>query len=210
MTAIQHVLSPILLPVVRRELAGRLDRASLRALIRDAFAGYDELRPQLPREATVGGRLMVSLAALTIGFYRALLQRGVSEEEGRELTARVTGRVYAQMARVPTVLSRVGARSRRDRLRRATDAFRRFPFGPPSYVMVDVAADPDVVAFDVHRCPVAEVFHAQELGTLCEHSWCNLDFPLAQRWGARLERGHTLAGGATCCDFRWRVTKDER
>jgi ubiquinone biosynthesis protein len=152
---------------------------------------------------------MVHLAALTIGLYRALLGRGIAEAEARSLTAGVTSRVYEKMAALPTALSRVGARSPHDRVKRATDLFRRFPFSAPSYDMVDVEGGSDVVAFDVRRCPVAEHFRAQGLGELCVESWCNLDFPLAEKWGARLERSQTIAGGSTHCDFRWRVTRAE-
>jgi ubiquinone biosynthesis protein len=151
---------------------------------------------------------MVHLAAMTIGLYRALLARDVDEERARELTARVTWRAYEKMASVPTVLSRIGSHSRRDRLVRATDLFRRFPFGAPAYEMIDVPADVDVVAFDVRRCPVAEHFIAQGLGALCVASWCDLDFPLAEIWGAELKRSTTIAGGGTSCDFRWRVRPD--
>ena len=125
------------------------------------------------------------------------------------VTARVSGRVYDKMATVPTALSMLGTGSRWDRLRRATNLFRAFPFSPPSYQMVDVVTDDDVVAFDVHRCPVAEYFRAQDLGALCVESWCNLDYPLAQRWGSELERTQTIAGGACHCDFRWRVIPQE-
>jgi ubiquinone biosynthesis protein len=111
--------------------------------------------------------------------------------------------VYGHMATVPTVLSKFGWPSPHARVKRATDLFRRFPFGAPSYDMVDVPADGQVVAFDVQRCPVAEYFLTQDLGELCVESWCNLDFPLAERWGARLERTTTIAGGAERCDFRW-------
>lgn len=189
---------------VRAELSQRFARPAIRAVVDDALAAYDSQRAFLPVEATVGGRAMVRLAALTIGLYKALLARGFEASEARALTARVTGRIYARMADFPTSLSAVGSPDGRERLRRATDLFRRFPFGAPAYEMVDVAGDGDVVAFDVLRCPVAELFLAHGLGELCVESWCNLDFPLAERWGGRLERTTTIAGGAARCDFRWR------
>jgi ubiquinone biosynthesis protein len=71
--------------------------------------------------------------------------------------------------------------------------------------MVDVPAESNVVAFDVRRCPVAEYLSAQGLSELCVEAWCNLDVPLASKWGARLERTGTLAQGAERCDFRWHL-----
>jgi ubiquinone biosynthesis protein len=70
---------------------------------------------------------------------------------------------------------------------------------------VDVPGGEDVVAFDVRRCPVAEYFRAQGLSQVCVDAWCNLDLPLARKWGARLERTGTLAQGAERCDFRWHL-----
>lgn len=198
-------LEPVLEPAMQRGLGDRFQREEIKALLADAFARYEALRPDLPDEPSAGGRFMVHLAALTIGLFRALGARGLSEDEARALTADVTSRAYAKMAAVPTLLSSIGSRSRRDRVRRATDLFRKFPFSAPSYQMEDVAAGDDVVAFDVRRCPVAEYFRAQGLSGLCIKAWCDLDFALAESWGARLERTTTLADGGDRCDFRWRV-----
>ena len=198
-------LKLVLAPAVRQELAERFDRSTIRAILKDAFEEYDAQRPSLPREESLGGRLMVRLSALTIGLYRALLRHDLTREEARSLTARATARVYGQMATVPTALSAAGAKSAHERVKRATDQFRRFPFSAPSYDMVDVDAGDGTVAFDVRRCPAAEYFRSQGLSDLCVASWCNLDFSLAERWGARLERNTTIAGGARVCDFRWHV-----
>ncbi|MCA9688548.1 MAG: L-2-amino-thiazoline-4-carboxylic acid hydrolase [Nannocystaceae bacterium] len=198
-------LKPALTPSARRGLATRFNRSEIADILDDTFAAYDEQRPQLIREPSAGGRLMVHLAALTVGLYRAITARGVCEDEARALTAAVTWRIYEKMASIPSALARVSAHTAFDFLKRATDLFRRFPFSAPSYVMEDVASNDDVVAFDVRRCPVAEHFRSQGLGELCVASWCNLDVPLAQRWGAQLERSRTIAGGASHCDFRWRV-----
>ncbi len=200
-----RALRPVLATAAQGSLSARFNRGAIRAILDDTFADYEARRSELPREASAGGRLMVHLAALTIGLYRSLLGRGLARSEARSLTAGVTWRAYAKIAAVPTALSRVGARSTTDRVKRATDLFRYFPFSAPSYDMVDVASGADVVAFDVRRCPVAEYFLAEGLGELCVESWCNLDFPLAEMWGARLERRTTIAAGADRCEFRWRV-----
>ena len=200
-----RLLRPLLAPVARRELGHRFDRPTIRRILDDSFASYLAQRDRLPREASVGGRMMVHFAALTVGLYRALLSKGVTEEEARDLTAAVTWRAFRRMATVPTALARMRMGSPRARVQRANDLFRRFPFSQPSYQMVDIASGPNVVAFDVQRCPVAEYFRSQGLGALCQVSWCNLDFRLAREWGIRLERPLTIAGGAGRCDFRWQI-----
>jgi len=195
----------LLTPAAGRALRGRFSPADIRGVMDDAFEDYEQQRPRIPGEKDIGARLMVHFAALTAGFYRALVARRLPDEDARRLTAQTTWLVYDKMAAIPWALARLTRRGRYARLRRATDLFRRFPFRAPGYDMVDVAAAGNVVAFDVRRCPVAEYFQAQGLSQVCVDAWCNLDVPLAEKWGARLERTGTLAQGAECCDFRWRV-----
>ncbi|MGM0578855.1 MAG: L-2-amino-thiazoline-4-carboxylic acid hydrolase [Myxococcota bacterium] len=196
-------------PLVREALRGRLEPAEADAVLDFALRDYAARRPRLPAEPGLNGRLMVRLAALTVGVYRALSDAGLSPEEARDLTARVTGSAYRRMAAVPGALSAMLAGDPVDRVRRATRTFRRFPFGPPAYRMEDVPADERTVAFDVLRCPAADYFRSQGLGPLCQAAWCDLDYPLARAWGTRLERTTTLAGGGARCDFRWRVRSED-
>lgn len=200
-----RLLKPLLAPAARTALRERHSAGEIASVLDDAFADYGRQRFLLPRERQAGARLMVHFAALTAGVYRALRARDLSENDARRLTADMTWRVYKKMAAVPWVIARGTRATPFGRLEKATRVFRTFPFRAPSYDMVDVPADEGVVAFDVRRCPVAEYFHAQELSELCVEAWCNLDIPLAKRWGGHLERSGTLAQGAERCDFRWHV-----
>ncbi len=60
----------------------------------------------------------------------------------------------------------------------------------------------------MRRCPVADYLGSRGAADLCAGSWCNLDYALAEMWGGTLERSGTLVGGASCCDFRFRVPAD--
>ena len=162
-----RLIRPLLSPAVRRVLQARFSRPDIQRILDDAFKDYDRQRPRLPKAKEVGPRLMVHFAALTAGFYRTLLARKVPDEDARRLTAEATWLLYEKMAAVPWALARLTKRTPYARLRRATELFRRFPFRAPSYDMVDVPADADVVAFDVRRCPVAEYFRAQGLSQVC-------------------------------------------
>jgi hypothetical protein len=51
---------------------------------------------------------------------------------------------------------------------------------------------------------------ANDAADLCIGTWCNLDFPLAEMWGGRLERRGTLAAGAPVCDFRFVAAPNRR
>lgn len=202
-----RLIRPILAPAVRRTLRARFSRTDVRRILDDTFKDYGQQLPRIPREQELGGRLMVRLAALTAGFYRALRTRDVADEDARRLTGEVTWLVYEKMSAVPWLVARLTKATPYERLERVTQLFRRFPFRAPSYDMVDVPGGDGVVAFDVRRCPVAEYFRAQGLSQVCVDAWCNLDVPLAKKWGSRLERTGTLAQGAERCDFRWRVER---
>ena len=119
--------------------------------------------------------------------------------------ASATRAAYRVMSSVPGLLSRLAGPDPTRRVRAATKVFRRFPFGPPSYVMEDVEDGERTVAFDVLRCPVAEYFDAASLNELCARSFCDLDYELAAEWGASLQRETTLARGDGACSFRWRT-----
>lgn len=148
---------------------------------------------------------MVRLATLTHALHAELVASGVEPDEATAHTAKVTWSVYGRAGRAVGVAARLVAPTGSvEALRTATRTFRRFPFGPPDYVMVDRDDGPQgVVAFDVQRCPVARYFRAADSVELCRASFCDLDFQLAPLWGARLERSQTLVEGHTCCDFRW-------
>jgi ubiquinone biosynthesis protein len=200
-----RLLRPLITPAARTILRRRFAPEEIAGILDAAFQDYGRQRARLPAEQEVGARLMVHFAALTAAFYRSLRVRNVTDEDARRLTADVTWRVYEKMAAVPWLVARFSRLTPYGRLERATQLFRRFPFRAPSYDMVDVPAGDGVVAFDVRRCPVAEYLRAQGLSQVCVDAWCNLDVPLARKWGARLERTGTLAQGADRCDFRWHV-----
>jgi len=207
------MLLRMILPLVRRlgraPLAEALGRREAERVLREVASGRHRRSERVAQESSVTGRLMVGLAEVTADLDAALRRRGLSEREARELVTRTTWSIYGRMGRVAAWLARLGGRSGEGRLRRAIALFRRWPFGPPAYEMRDVDAGAGVVAFDVVRCPVAEAFRRRGQVELCKASWCDLDYPLARDWGARLERSTTLVEGAERCDFRWRALGGE-
>lgn len=78
-----------------------------------------------------------------------------------------------------------------------------FPFGRPGYQRNDLPHDPAPSAFLITRCPIAELMRAHDASDLCAAAWCDLDYALAEMWGARLARPTTLAAGDESCDFRF-------
>ena len=181
--------------------------AETNAILAETWVAYDLLDRDLPLESNTGAIITTHLAVLTLALHRTLLAKGRSEAESHELIHAIGWDIYNRMADPPFEFARTITADPVKRLRIATDVFRRFPFGPPGYSWRDVQAGADVVAFDCTRCPVAEFFAGHESAALCTATWCALDYPVAEKWGGRLVRPKTIAGGNSHCDFRWHATR---
>lgn len=175
-------------------------------ILAETWRGYDRLERDLSLAANMGAVITTHLAALTLALHQSLRARGRSEADSHALIYKIGWAIYRRMGDVPLEMARALTSDPVKRLRIATDVFRKFPFGPPGYVWRDIEAGGDVVAFDCTRCPVAEFFGQHDAAALCSATWCALDFPLAEKWGGRLERPKTIAGGHDHCDFRWRAS----
>ena len=190
--------------------AGRFTRKDVDRLLRAAWANFDRLSPQLPREATLGSRQNVVLACLTLSMLQALLAEGIERDYAIELIGDACWKVYAQWGQIPRLLSRASTRDPAKRMRMSVDMFLRYPFNQPGYrYRYRDIAEPRGRGLDMLRCPVADYLTANGAADLCVGTWCNLDYPLARMWGGELERHGTLAGGAKRCDFRFRAPGPE-
>lgn len=183
---------------------GRFARAQIARIVDVAFLRFELQVPGLPSEPTVGSRQNVMLAALTLSFLEALERDGIERGYAIELTADVCWRFYRQWGYATRAATRLIARDPVRRLRLSVNAFLTFPFGRPGYRFDDVSQD-DGRSLDMQRCPVADYLGSRGAADLCAGSWCKLDYALAEMWGGTLERSGTLVGGASCCDFRFRV-----
>ena len=164
---------------------------------------YYELEPTVVLQPTLGAVFSTHAAALTLAMHETLLRHGVSAADSYRAIYDIGWSVYRQMAEPPLLVASAFTRDPRKRLKLATDLFRSFPFGSPSYQWRDVASPDGAIAFDCIKCPVAEFFATHDASELCVQTFCRLDFPLAQTWGGQLERSGTIASGAPRCDFRW-------
>ncbi len=171
---------------------------------------YYELEPDLPVADTVGATFTTHLALATLAVFEVLSAHGLDKKRAYEIIYDAGWRLYTKMGEPPLLIAGAYTRDPAKRLRIATDLFRSFPFGEPGYLWQDVEGPSHVVGFDCMRCPVAEFFARHDESELCVNTWCNLDFPLAEKWGGRLERSGTIASGAERCDFRWHADVDDQ
>lgn len=188
--------------------AGRFTSSQVNEIVGDAFSRFERHVPDLPSEPTLGSRQNVMLAALTLSFLEALQQAGIERDYAIELTGDVCWRFYRQWGQITRAATRLLTRDPVRRLRLSVNAFLTFPFGRPGYRFDDVEQE-DGRSLDMQRCPVADYLGSRGAADLCAGSWCNLDYALAEMWGATLERSGTLVGGASCCDFRFRAEPDD-
>jgi ubiquinone biosynthesis protein len=196
----QMLLEPHAKAVLKTPLLG----VSVDDLLSQAWERYYELEPSIAIEPSLGAVFTTQLAAATLALHKALLQHGISAAESHRLIYDIGWRIYVQMGEPPLLMASAFTRDPRKRLKLATDLFRAFPFGPPSYEWQDVPVADDTIAFDCTKCPVAEFFAHHQASELCVQTWCQLDFPLAEKWGGQLFRTGTIASGAALCDFRWK------
>lgn len=205
--SIDAILVDLIRPVIwfeaRLGIRAKLGARASRCVCVAAMARYCESSRSIPRETTIGARVMVRLAALAIAFFRSLAGHGLSNSEALELTSQITWRIYRRLAWLPWVTTRLRHRDPLRRVKIAMDLFMRFPYSQPGYHMDYVKCDKQTVGFDVSRCPVAEYFRREGLSNLCGPLFCDLDFPLADQWGLELCRPLTLSNGADYCDFRY-------
>ena len=172
-------------------------------ILKEAWQRYYELEPSVAIQPTLGAVFTTHLAAATLALHETLLRHGMSPAESHRSIYDIGWRIYVQMGETPLLIASAVTRDPHKRLKLATDLFRTFPFGAPSYQWRDVMSADGSVAFDCTKCPVAEFFGQHDASDLCVQTFRRLDFPLAEKWGGKLKRNGTIASGAPVCDFRW-------
>ena len=187
---------------------GRFTRADTDRLLVRTWQLYDELAPRVPREKKLGPHMNVHLAAATVAFQRALVEAGVEESYAIGLTTDCAWTIYERWGRLARRVARIRTRDQAEQMRICIDDFLRFPFTPPCYRFQRSEPEAGTVAFDMHRCPVADYMSAEDASDLCVAAWCNQDFALAEGWGGVLHRTKTLANGDDHCNFRFVADAD--
>jgi ubiquinone biosynthesis protein len=185
---------------------GRFTAGEVTQYLNTAWHDFDALVPDVSKEPTIGSRLNVRLAALTLAMLHSLTVAGVERQYAIELIGDTCWQVYQYWGRVGRLIGRVfGRQPIKDHARRINKDGSwpmSFPFNPPGYRARYVPTQGGL-GFDVIRCPVAEYFRAHGASDLAVGTWCMLDYPLAEMLNMRLERNRTLAAGDPQCDFRW-------
>ncbi len=180
---------------------GRFTPGETKGLVDEVWHRFDAAPPDVSSERALGARLNVRLAAVTIAMLDVLSEAGIERSYAIELISDVTWKVYEKWGSWGGHFQRGVIKQMEHVLPDGTVSL-NFPFSPPSYVARAVKGEADI-AFNMVRCPVAELFKAKGAADLCVAAWCNLDYALGEIGGLKLVRTKTLVQGDSHCDFRW-------
>ena len=185
---------------------GRFTKAEVDRLLDQSWHDFDEVAPDVSTEPTLGSRMNVRLAALTLAMLQSLTANGIERKYSIELIGDTCWKVYQYWGRVGRFIGRLSRRhpinDHAKRIIKDGSWPMSFPFNPPGYRARYVPTQGGL-GFNVIRCPVAEYFHTHGSEDLAVGTWCMLDYPLAEMIDLKLVRTQTLAAGAPHCDFRW-------
>ncbi len=190
---------------------GRFTEVEVKRLLDQSWDSVDELVPNVSPEPTVGSRMNVRLAALSLAMLHTLMGAGVERKYAIELIGDICWNVYQYWGQVGKLIRLFGHSRLEDMHKRVQQDGSwpmSFPFNPPGYRARYVATQGGL-GFNVIRCPVAEFFQIHGASDLAVGTWCMLDYPLAEMLDMKLVRTQTLAAGHDRCDFRWFLASGE-
>jgi hypothetical protein len=183
---------------------GRFTHAEVKEILAQVWKKYGQLSSELPKQSALGNQMNLYLSCITFCCLQTLLEFDIERSYAIELISDMAWKVYEKWGAIPFIFARLQNHDPRERMRFAVNAFLRFPFSPPGYLLERLTSD-DGISFNIKKCVVTEYFREQGAADLCVGTWCNLDFALAEMWGGWLERTETLAAGDPRCDFRFKA-----
>ncbi len=189
----------------KNELEVHFDDKTVSQITEKTHQQYKENEPNLLRQKSFGASITIRMACYSVAFYNSLLSVGKNKEESIEILYNICWDIYKIMGDAPMIIANAISSNKHKKMEIATQIFRIFPFSSPDYIWEDVESDNKTVAFDCKQCRVAEYFMDNNIGDVCYNTWCKLDFPLAEKWGGKLERKGSIANGNKICDFRWKT-----
>jgi L-2-amino-thiazoline-4-carboxylic acid hydrolase len=185
---------------------GRMGGRSLAELRTGALERARELEARAPQFRRRMNRGLFELGIPALALYRTLREdAGVEQAPALVLLDQLLQLAYRRRLASPVLRTLASGAFRLPVLRNAVVRAAERSQEPGGFVMRRVRDAPgELLAFDVERCPLAELFAregAPEVGPLI----CKLDDVMVEALhGVELRRTGTIAGGATRCDFRYR------
>ena len=202
-TIIYLTVIPSAKKTLKQLTAGNFSEEEINALTKTIWVDYGNRVNGLEKPATLGASMMQRLSLLTIIMYEKLL-KNFDKETAVSIVKKITWKIYSKQSGILWKFTRLFSDIPIARVRKAVYFFVKiFPLNPPGYEIDILKTEQNVVAFNVHKCPAAEIFGRNNLSDLCKETWCNLDYPLADMWNVKLERSKTIAKGNELCNFKF-------
>ncbi len=189
----------------KQVLVTHFDEKVVNQIMSNTFKKYQLEEPKLPKQKSFGATITIHLACYSVALYNSLLSAGKNKEEATTILYDISWDVYTKMGDIPMLIASIFSTDKHKKMELTTQVFRTFPFSSPDYGWEDVEADNNTIAFNCTQCRVAEYFMKHNIGDVCYDTWCKLDFPLAEKWGGKLERTGSIANGDKICDFIWKT-----
>lgn len=198
-----------MLEEILHRTTGALLRAAVRnrvsAPVRQAMTHTRKaMHKDLPRETSIGARILVSLAINDVALMRALIRSGTQREAALEIVAHGNRRIFYPLF---AFLRHFGHYFGASPLKRVGTVYnlmnRYFPFSSPGWQSTVATLREQETAIDYTRCPLAEFTKSQGATDLCTASMCSLDHDIAAALNVKLVREETIAKGCSRCSFRW-------
>jgi hypothetical protein len=200
---------------------GRFLRNDVNHILKETWREVDEILPsaQLERLPTLGNRMNVFFAVLTVAFYHALVGMGVEIQYSVELFADIGWKLYSKLLAIPRLVARVYSRDPNRQMGVILGMLGIYPFSAPGKPGYEVKAwlEPGRICIDYLHCPPYSFVrqYVEQNGDrgeleLFRKSWCWYDWAFAyaivdggyQKLG-HYERSQTLSSGDDVCDMRW-------
>lgn len=150
-----------------------------------------------------GVRLLIAYLRWCLALYRCLREQGVDQATAFAHIEAIQWRIVAPLSAHAYALSRLRSASPVKRLRWTLDMSFSLLFTRP--FRREVKPCSQGAAFLVTRCPFADYLREQGAPELTGPALCALDRHMAAEWGVEFRRSQTIAGGASHCDFEFRV-----
>lgn len=178
-------------------LLGGYSYAKVEKIWDETWQRYDKILPTLSRERKYSPNLMRILRGHTfaMALYQALEADGLEKETAFRYIQAVQWHGYGKM----------GRRVWENACAMTTDPFQRMLYaamqlrtlGYEDEAFTWERKEPDfenrIISSKALSCPQAEYYHSNGLAELCVVAACDLDYPLANLWGAELKRTNTIA-----------------
>ncbi|HEY9152522.1 MAG TPA: hypothetical protein VIN60_06520 [Anaerolineales bacterium] len=139
---------------------GRFTHADVQAMLAQVWKEYDQLAPKVQKIPALGNQMNLYLSCVTFCCFQTLLGLGIERNYAIELISDMAWKVYEKWGAIPFMFARLRNRDPRGRMRFAVNAFLRFPFSPPGYLLERLPSE-DGISFNIKKCIVAEYFQSQ-------------------------------------------------